>query len=430
MNYARSLRHEVSGFDAPRQGRRDNKADGLRIALFSGNYNCVRDGANNALNRLVAHLEKEGAQVRIYSPTCAAPAFQPVGELVDIPSISILGRPEYRLGLGLPRKVREDIRRFQPTHFHLSAPDLSGKSAQLFAKKLKIPVVTSLHTRFETYLDYYRLGLLRFLARRHLKAFYASSDHVLAPNKAMAVWLRELGVQSTLSIWGRGVDQDLFSTTRRDMSWRRKLGYKDNEVAVLFFGRLVMEKGLRIFDQVMRQLSDRGHSLRPMIIGDGPARSFMKSRMPAGIFTGHLEGADLARAVASADILINPSTTEAFGNVNLEAMAAGLAIVSADVPSAKSLLRTPDLGLLVAPDDPAAYAEAVEDLILSPGRRRALGNAATSAASGYSWDETLNSVIKSYWTSSKEASHDLRSTPVNCWKSDAETVVHGHASAP
>src|SRR3954470_10032740 len=95
-------------------------AEGLRVALFSGNYNCVRDGANRALNRLVAHLIARGAAVRVYSPTAPVAAFPPAGDLVSVPSIGIPGRPEYRMALGLPASIRRDIVDFAPTHFHLS----------------------------------------------------------------------------------------------------------------------------------------------------------------------------------------------------------------------------------------------------------------------------------------------------------------------
>ena len=66
--------------------------DGLRIALFSGNYNMTVDGANKALNRLVEYLLRQGAQVRVYSPTVRHPAFEPQGALVSLPSIAIPGR--------------------------------------------------------------------------------------------------------------------------------------------------------------------------------------------------------------------------------------------------------------------------------------------------------------------------------------------------
>src|SRR3954462_10244920 len=97
-------------------------AAGLRIALFSGNYNCVRDGANRALNRLVAHLIARGAAVRVYSPTVESPAFPPAGDLVSLPSVGIPRRPEYRFSVRFPRHIRDDIAAFAPTHFHLSCP--------------------------------------------------------------------------------------------------------------------------------------------------------------------------------------------------------------------------------------------------------------------------------------------------------------------
>src|SRR3954466_8726628 len=90
------------------------QASDLRIALFSGNYNYVRDGANQALNRLVAYLLREGEHVRIYSPTTATPAFAPTRDLLGIPSVGIPGRGEYRLGLSLTPAIRRYLAEFNP----------------------------------------------------------------------------------------------------------------------------------------------------------------------------------------------------------------------------------------------------------------------------------------------------------------------------
>ena len=94
------------------------KPEELRIALFSGNYNYVRDGANQALNRLVGYLLRQGANVRVYAPTIDTPAFHPTGDLVSVPSAAIPGRPEYRLGLGVPGIVRRDLLNFNPNVVH------------------------------------------------------------------------------------------------------------------------------------------------------------------------------------------------------------------------------------------------------------------------------------------------------------------------
>src|SRR3989337_1530331 len=119
----------------------------IRVALFSGNYNYLREGANQALNQLVRHLQADGGyQVRVYSRVADRPAFEPAGTLVPVPSIPLPVRSEFRLALGLPRAVRADLRRFSPDIVHLSTPDILGTRAQTFAKRLGIPVIASQHT--------------------------------------------------------------------------------------------------------------------------------------------------------------------------------------------------------------------------------------------------------------------------------------------
>ena len=125
----------------------------IRVALFSGNYNYVRDGANQALNRLVGYLLRQGVKVRVYSPTTDTPAFEPTGDVVSIPSVPVPGRPEYRIGLGLSAEVRRDLEEFAPNLVQISAPDVIGHRAVTWARQRKIPIVASVHTRFDTYLE-------------------------------------------------------------------------------------------------------------------------------------------------------------------------------------------------------------------------------------------------------------------------------------
>jgi len=338
-------------------------AKDLRIALFSGNYNCVRDGANDALNRLVSYLLQQGAKVRIYSPTNAAPAFEPAGDLVSVRSVAIPGRSEYRLTLGLDRRTREDVLRFAPTHIHVSAPDPQGYHAQGLARELGCPLVTSLHTRFETYFEYYRLRALRPWGEQYLKRFYSRSDLVLVPNNQILEELGGWNMGNRLAVWSRGVDRQQFHPAFRSLEWRRSEGWEDTDIIPLFFGRLVREKGIADFSATIAKANKAGFRIRPMVVGDGPAKAELARQLPADTrFLGHLSGPDLSRAIASADVLINPSTTEAFGNVNLEAMASGLAVVSADVPSAQALISHNDNGVLVSPHDVDGYADALSGL--------------------------------------------------------------------
>lgn len=368
----------------------------MRVALFSGNYNCVKDGANQALNRLVDHLLRRGVMIRAYSPVAPVPAFAPKGQLVPVRSFAIPGRTEYRLALGLTRPARADLAAFAPDIVHVSAPDPLGRAAQRWARRHSVPVVASLHTRFETYFDYYGLGWVRPLAEAHLRRFYSDADWVLAPNAPIARELSAQGLAGRIGIWSRGVDPDLFAPRLRDLLWRRAQGYADDEPVILFFGRLVKEKGLNQFADAIAQLRARGRQVRPLVIGDGPYRAALARRLPNAVFTGHLSGVALGRAVASADIFLNPSQTEAFGNVTLEAMASGVAIVSARVPSATALVEHGRSALLVAPTDSEAMAAAVEQLIVAPDLRQAIADEARADAARYQWERALDDVLDLY----------------------------------
>lgn len=386
---------------APFQLRKDqaefSTASGLRVALFSGNYNYTRDGANNALNRLASNLLERGAAVRVYSPTSKDPAFPHVGDLVSVPSIPIPIRRDFRVALGLPSRLRDDLRAFHPNVVHLSAPDWLGSSAQRFAEVLGVPIVASMHTRFETYFKYYGLGALSSWARRRQQLFYGRCDRVLAPNEACKTHLESLGVlPRRITVWGRGVDSKVFSPAARDPNWRRGLGYKVCEQIVLFFGRVVWEKGLHEFVAAIRELRKRGHRICPLVVGDGPAAGKFRRSLGEARFVGHLEGRDLARAIASSDILLNPSITEAFGNVNLEAMACGLAVVSADVGSARSLINHGVNGVL-SPPGARNLADAIEPLLKEPWRFSSLRARAVLTARQRQWPEVLESAIDAYW---------------------------------
>jgi glycosyltransferase involved in cell wall biosynthesis len=365
------------------------------VALFTGNYNYTPDGATQALGRLVGHLRQaEGADVRIYSPT--SPDAAPVEGLWPIPSIAFPGRSEYRLGLGLSAAARSDLFAFAPDVIHLSTPDLVGLQAQRLGRQLGRPIIASLHTRFESYLAYYGLAFLEPVLERRLLEYYARCDYVLAPNPPMAQDMSAGPLKGKVRIWSRGVDRQLFDPAKRSAAWRRARGISDDDFVVLFFGRVVVEKGLAMFADVFDRLRSQRRRVRALVVGDGPAKAWMMQRLPKGIYTGFLRGPELAEAVACADALLNPSTTEAFGNVNLEAMACGLPVVSADMPNSRSMIRHGRSGLLHPGDDADGYVASLKRLYDDPGLRGAIGRSAREASAAYSWTAALSSVVDIY----------------------------------
>lgn len=373
---------------------------GLRVALLSGNYNYVRDGANQALNRLVGYLQRQGAQVHVYAPKVRKPAFASMGKLIGLPSIPVPGRGEYRIPMMLGRKARADLKAFQPNVVHVSSPDFAAHRAVTWARRLGLPVLASVHTRFDTYPRYYNLAWVEPLLTALLRRFYRRCDALVAPSESMAQVLREERMSYDISLWSRGVDRTIFNPGRRDPEWRRSLGIADDEVVIGFLGRLVMEKGLDVFsdtiDELVRKSAGSAVRHRVMVVGEGPARAWFEARLPGAVFTGFQGGKDLGRAVGAMDVLFNPSITETFGNVTLEAMACGVPVVAAAATGSQSLVSDGISGRLIAPGALHQFAEALRAYVADAGLRAAHGAAGERRSHDFSWDAINQAVADTY----------------------------------
>jgi glycosyltransferase involved in cell wall biosynthesis len=372
------------------------KPDELRIALFSGNYNYVRDGANQALNRLVGYLLGQGAKVRVYAPTTATPAFPPTGDLVSVPSVPIPFRSEYQLACHLSRRVRRDLAEFAPNLVHVAAPDIVAHRAVTWARKRGIPVVSSVHTRFDTYLQYYHLQFLEPVVRAISRRYYRRCDAIVVPAESTAAIMRAQRMNKDISLWSRGVDRAQFNPARRSVDWRRTHGFGDDEMVVAFLGRLVLEKGLDVFSDAIDAARAMDVPLKVLAIGDGPARPFFEDRLPDATFTGQLTGDELATALASADLFFNPSITETFGNVTLEAMASGLPVIAAVASGATSLVKDEVTGKLSDPGDIDDFARSLAEYQRDPALRAKHGAAGLEFAKTMDWDEINGAVMHVY----------------------------------
>lgn len=368
----------------------------LRIALFSGNYNMVRDGPTQALNRLVGYLLSQGAAVRVYAPTVDNPQVDAIGDLVSLPSIAFPGRREYRMATGLPGRIRRDLAAFAPNVVHVSSPDISAHRAVSWARRRGLPVIASVHTRFEAYFKYYNLAWLEPVAVALLRRFYRRCDALVAPSESMGQVLRDQRMSYDVGIWSRGVDRELLNPGRRDLAWRRSLGIADGEVVIGLFSRLVMEKGLDVFSDAIDELRQRGVPHRVLIVGEGPARAWFETRLPQALFTGQLAGPDLAKAVASMDVLLFPSVTETFGNVTLEAMASGLPVVAAAATGSESLVDDHVTGRLIRPGAVHQFAEAVRGYVEQPDLRARHGGAGVARSMEFGWDRINQAVADTY----------------------------------
>jgi glycosyltransferase involved in cell wall biosynthesis len=381
----------------------------LRVALITSSYNFIADGVALTLNRLVGYLERHGVEVLVFAPTAREPAFAHQGTLVSVPSLPLLpGRTEYRLALGMPGYVKRQLLDFQPDIVHLAVPDLLGQAALGLAKAHGIPAVASYHTRYETYLrHYWYLAPLEGYLKRTLRKFYGQCREVYVPSESVREALLADGLKDNFKPWPRGIDTARFTPDKRSAAWRARHGIGADELVVLHVSRLVREKRL---DTLTRALNKIAVPHRVVIVGDGPDRDFAEHQLPQALFTGFLEGDELATAYASSDIFVFPSDSESFGNVTLEAMASGLPCVCADATGSRSLVVAGETGFLAPADDATGFARHITALAQDQALRRRMGEAARVRALGFSWEETLARML-GYYRALLAGARDLKTSP-------------------
>lgn len=366
----------------------------MRVLIAVGNYLNVIDGVALTYARLVRTRVAAGDQILVVGPGADRPKLEPSGRFVPLPSVPIPVQPEYRLALGIPRATRRAIEQFEPELVHVASPDLAGVAALDLAAAHGIPAVGSYHSEIARYLRFLPLGsVLERSVWAWVRRFYERCRHVYAPSEAMIASLRARGLRGDLRVWSRGVDAERFNPAHRDREFRSSLGVGDELPLILFVARLRREKGLDTLAEVLARLAQTGLPHASAIAGDGPLLASLRRRCPNTHFLGELDRGALARAYASADLFLYPSTTETFGNVTLEAMASGLPTICADATGSDALVVRGQTGELAPPGDVAAFVDAITPLLRDAERRRSMGRAARARALEHTWDRAIEQLV-------------------------------------
>ncbi len=312
-----------------------------------------------------------------------------------LPASAELEVPFYagmRLGVpGLP-DLAETLAEGRYDLIHVTAPGPAGIAATMLSRISSMPLLGSYHTELGAYAGLRSGdGGLEAMATAALGAFYGAPSTVLSPSPAADRSLIGLGVdQGRLGRWERGVDVSRFDPGKAAP------GEYPGEVKVLYAGRLTREKGVELLAESFERAHGADPRLHLLLAGGGPEEGELRSRLgERATFLGWLEGEELARAYASADLFLFCSQTDTYGQVVVEAGASGLPVVAVAEGGPASLIENRHTGLLCGPD-PDHLAGAVLQLAASPLLRRHLGASAARAAAGRSWERALEQLADGY----------------------------------
>ncbi|HTP62187.1 MAG TPA: glycosyltransferase family 1 protein [Burkholderiales bacterium] len=359
----------------------------LRVAVVTETYPPEINGVSLTAARFVEGLRERNHEIQLIRPrqNRAEPAasnehFQ---ELLT-QGMPIPRYPNLRMGLPAKRALEQAWAFRRPDVVHIVTEGPLGWSALRAARKLKLPVVSDFRTNFHAYSRHYGIAWLGKPILAYLRKFHNRTLFTLVPTDALRAELAALGFRG-LRVVARGVDTALFNPARRSQALRASWGAGPDDPVLLHVGRLAPEKNIDGLLDAYAAARGREPRARLVLVGDGPAREDLRSRCPDAIFAGMQRGEYLAAHYASADLFLFPSLTETYGNVTLEALASGLAVVAYDYAAGAALIRSGENGLLAALGDAQDFRALAAGLAADPLRVRALGERARERALAYDW---------------------------------------------
>lgn len=280
-----------------------------------------------------------------------------------------------------------------------------GYAALRAARSLQIPVISDFHTHFDQYTNYYPLAKLTVLAERYLRNLHNQTLLTLVPTQELAEQLSAKGYER-LKVIERGIDQSLFNPNQRSEALRAHLGIHSEQLLVCLVSRLAPEKNLDLAFTAFRAIQEAVPDARFLVVGDGPERARLQTQHPDCLFVGMQTGVALAEHYASSDLFIYPSTSETFGNVILEAMASGLAVVAFDYAAAHQYIRTDENGYRVTFNDSEAFIQSTVKLASNPSLRKSLALQANRSIQHLSWQRVTDTLHRTLQTLLQELNHE------------------------
>jgi glycosyltransferase involved in cell wall biosynthesis len=360
----------------------------LKVAVVTETYPPEVNGVAMTLGRLVDGLERRAHRVQLIRPRQAATDSPARGERLEEVLLRGISIPRYHgLRVGLPaRRALTRLWTGKPPHVvHIATEGPLGWSALAAANSLRLAVATGFHTNFHSYSQHYGFGFLRKPIEGYLRCFHNRALATMVPTTALKRELESRGYRN-VEVVARGVDSRLFNPARRSEALRRSWGAADADPVGLYVGRLAPEKNLLLAVRATETMRSANPRARMVWVGNGPERARLQRELPGHAFAGMRTGEDLAAHYASADLFLFPSATETFGNVTLEAMASGLAVIACDYAAAAEHIEHGVSGLLAPPGDADAFVRCAFEFATDASRFTGLRRNAREAALRLDWE--------------------------------------------
>lgn len=373
----------------------------MRIGMMVDSYKPYISGITNYVEINKRYLELAGHDVFVFT---FGDTDKKIGEprVIHSPGVPLSDSGFY-LSMRYSRTAKKLLQTMDVVHVH--HPFLSGRLALRYCRPLQIPVIYTNHTRYDLYAQAY-LPMMpdevsHGLLQAYMPTFCKAMDLVITPSAGMEKILRQLNVEGHIEVVPNGVDLKSFHAAKPLL--RADFGYKDDDILLVYAGRIALEKNLPFLLESFKGISQAIPNVHLLLIGSGvqqyddEIRSLVSQmQLEQRVrFTGRITYDKLPAYLAMCNIFVTASVTEVHPLSVIEGMGAGLPIMGIESVGVGDTVEDGVTGFLSTHDLPAFTAKLMR-LILDLNLREQMSYSARRASSAYAIENTTKVMLKHY----------------------------------
>lgn len=378
----------------------------MKIAFFTNCYKPLINGVVSSIVSLKESFEKKGHETFIFAPRVESYQDEEAN-IFRYHSINLTHRVKYPVAIPLSLRAGQAITAFKPDIIHLHHPFVLSLPAIMYAAKLKIPKVLTIHTQYERY-AYYVSPIPHVITneaiRRIIFNLSDKVDIITTPSQSMKDLIGNYKIKKEVAVIPNAIDIDLFreKDEQEIALLRKELQISPDDIVILYLGRVSLEKNIDKIIKALAIIRDKKiDNFKFIVVGDGTAVKQLNSLADSlGLtekvkFVGAIEREKVRHYYQIGDIFSFSSTSETFGMVIIEALASGLPVLAVKAPGAVDIITDGLDGILVE-DDVYQFAEQLENLIKNRELRQELSSNALQTVKRYSSDTISDQVLTLY----------------------------------
>ncbi|MEN2984465.1 MAG: glycosyltransferase [Dictyoglomaceae bacterium] len=376
----------------------------LVTGQFTDAYYPITDGVANVAKNYAYWLNKKYGKTYVITPSFPNYKDDEEFEVIRFFSIPLVIRPPYRLGIPfIDVKSMEKINKIPFSLIHAHSPFSAGVLALYIARKRKIPIIATFHTKYyDDFKSAVKSDLLAKIMVKIIMEFYNQVDEVWTVNKSTADLLFEYGYRKKVEIVPNGSE---FIPPSNIEEYRKRIDEIYNldpkKLVFLYVGQLILHKNLELLIYSLKHLRDLGIKFKTFIVGTGKDEGYIKNLVKKldleefVIFTGKILDRELLKSFyARADLFLFPSLYDASAVVIKEASSFGCPSLVIEGSATSEGIIDGYNGFL-SKNDPLMYAMKIKEIISDREKLRNVGERAKETLYRH-WRDILEEVAGRY----------------------------------